>query len=135
MVRIKQQQGFSLMEILVAFSILAISLTVILQVFGKNNRIAFFAQDYTQALTLAESLLDAIGREEKLEAGGNSGIHGKKYHWTTTITEHTPVEEDIEFDRIAYQLFQVSVKVEWGVDEHSRSVDLNSLRIAKKDLL
>ncbi|MEE9412665.1 MAG: type II secretion system protein [Methylococcales bacterium] len=129
------QYGFSLLEILVAFTIMAISVTMLLQIFGKNTQIAYHSESYTQATSLAESLLDSVGREEKLPESSNNGVFGDKYHWDVSVTEYLPIEEDINFDLMSYQLYKVVVKVAWGQDEKQRSVVLNTLRIAQKEII
>ncbi|MEE9425864.1 MAG: type II secretion system protein [Methylococcales bacterium] len=129
------QCGFSLLEILVAFTIMAISVTVLLQIFGKNTQIAFHSESYTQATSLAESLLDSVGREEKLPESGNNGVFNDKYHWDVSVTEYLPQEEDIDFDLMSFQLYKVVVKVAWGQDKRQRSVVLNTLRIAQKEII
>ena len=129
------QSGFSLLEILVAFTIMAISVTVLLEIFGKNTQIAFHAQNYTQAVSLAESLLDAVGHEEKLPDSNANGVFDDRFHWTVTVNEYQPVEEDVDFDLVAYQLYNVVVTVNWGQGDTQRSVQLNSLRIGKKELI
>jgi general secretion pathway protein I len=128
------QRGFSLLEILVAFTIMAISVTVLLQIFGKNTQIAFHSESYTQATSLADSLLDAVGREEKLPDSGNNGVFDDKYHWDVSVTEYLPQEEDIDFDLMSYQLYKVVVKVDWGEGKSQRSVVLDTLRIGQKEL-
>jgi general secretion pathway protein I len=129
------QGGFSLLEILVAFTIMAISVTVLLQIFGKNTQIAFHAENYTQAISLAESLLDATGREEELPDSSDSGVFGDKFHWNVTVAEYQPIEEDIDFDLMSHQLYKVIVQVNWGQGDKQRSVELNTLRIGKKDTI
>nr|MCH9696616.1 prepilin-type N-terminal cleavage/methylation domain-containing protein [Gammaproteobacteria bacterium] len=79
------QSGFSLLEILVAFTIMAISVTVLLEIFGKNTQIAFHSQNYTRAISLAESLLDSVGREEKLPDSGGSGDFDDQFNWNVTV--------------------------------------------------
>jgi len=67
--RAKHQQGFSLIEILVAFVILAMSLTVIFRIFSGGLRNVALSEDYAQAVLVAESQLSAIGVSEP-DGGG-----------------------------------------------------------------
>jgi general secretion pathway protein I len=59
--------------VLVAFVILSISLSVLLQVFATGLRNAGLADDYTRAVLYAESILAAIGREVPLAEGNAAG--------------------------------------------------------------
>jgi hypothetical protein len=107
----------------------------LLQIFGKNTQIAFHSESYTQALSLAESLLDAAGREEELPDSNDAGVFADQYRWNVSVSEYQPNEEDVDFDLISHQLYNVVVNVSWGQDEKQRSVELNSLRIGKKDII
>ncbi len=58
--RIKQPTGFSLLEILMATSILLASVVVLNQLVGVGNRNAIAAQDQTTAQMLCESVLNEV---------------------------------------------------------------------------
>ncbi|MCH9698309.1 MAG: prepilin-type N-terminal cleavage/methylation domain-containing protein [Gammaproteobacteria bacterium] len=129
-----KQSGFSLLEILVAFTIMAISITVLLEIFGRNTQVAFHSDNYSQALVLAESLLDSVGREEELSESGDSGNFDSRFAWNVAVSEYQPVEEDVDFELLPYQLYDVNVTVSWGEGDTQRKVELNTLRIGAKDL-
>jgi type II secretory pathway pseudopilin PulG len=68
----RRAQGFSLLEVLVAFVVLALSLAVVMRIFAGGLDNIGSANRYTQALHLAQSLLDAQGRETPLTMGETS---------------------------------------------------------------
>uniref|UniRef100_UPI0035939C60 type IV pilus modification PilV family protein n=1 Tax=Thiocapsa sp. TaxID=2024551 RepID=UPI0035939C60 len=49
------QSGFSLLEVLVAFAILAVSLGVLMQIFSQATRTTLLSSQYSRAASLAES--------------------------------------------------------------------------------
>ena len=77
--QVNKQKGFSLLEILIAFSILAISLGILLKIFSAGINTAVVSEDYTAAVQIAESLMAKTGLESPLQAGEDSGTENDKY--------------------------------------------------------
>ena len=124
-----KDKGFSLLEILVAFSILAVSLGILLKIFSSGVNTAMIAEEYTVATQIAESLMAKTGIEEPLVVGEGSGTEVEKYHWRVTIENSSnpaDVEEEIEGDN---SLLLVRVIVQWGDEgRNQRTVELNTVK-------
>lgn len=131
MIGSSRQAGFSLLEVLVAFAILSISLGVLLQVFATGLRNAGTADDYTQAALYAESILAAIGRETPLSEGNHSGPINDRFSWRGTVSAYTDGMPDPEKTRV--RAYRVAVEVFWDGFSQTRSVVLETLRLAPLD--
>lgn len=123
----RRQEGFSLLEVLVAFVILSISLGVLLQVFATGLRNAGTADDYTQATLYAESILAAIGRETPLSEGQHSGPINDRFSWRSTVAPYTDDMPDPEKTHV--RAYRVEVEVFWDSLAQTRSVMLETLRL------
>ncbi len=123
-----RQHGFSLLEILVAFAILSMSLGVLFAIFGKGMDLAGTSDEYTKAVLLAESTLARVGVEKRLQQGENYGSIDDVYDWRVTVETFTPYDEELLVENLPFQLFQVNVEVKWGGIGFSRSVELKTLR-------
>jgi general secretion pathway protein I len=122
-------RGFSLLEILVAFSILAISLGILLKIFSSGVNTAIIAEEYTLATQVAESLMAKSGVVAPLVAGQSSGIVGEKFHWTVRIENISNPADNTENQSVV-SLMDVQVIVRWGDDlvENGRFVELNTIK-------
>lgn len=77
--------GFSLLEILVAFTLLAIAMAVLMQIFSRGVNNADAADRYAKASMLAESLMTTIGVENPLVEGELTGEFADGYSWRANI--------------------------------------------------
>ncbi len=124
---INKSRGFSLLEILVAFSIMAISLGILLKIFSSGVNTAGIAEEYTVATQIAESLMARTGIETMLIAGDETGIEAEKYHWRVNV-EPLPGPETNEVSVL--ERMAVQVRVHWGGEDESnhRVVELNTIK-------
>ncbi|MGH8584434.1 MAG: type IV pilus modification PilV family protein [Gammaproteobacteria bacterium] len=123
-----RQHGFSLLEVLIAFSILAMALGVLLSIFSRSLNNTRDMQDYARATLWAESLMSGVGSAVPLEEGDEDGGLGERMHWRRSIRAY-PLEEDVLGARRPVQPYRVTVEVFWGEDERRRDVTLTSLRL------
>jgi general secretion pathway protein I len=120
--------GYTLIEVLIAMMILALSLTVIFRIFSGGLRNIGIASDYSHAVMVAESVLAATGVTEALEPGETSGRLFDKYLWVRSVTPYQPNDEPASDDP-PVSAYRVSVTVEWSVKGVTRSFDLSTLRL------
>jgi general secretion pathway protein I len=118
-------QGFTLLEVLVAFTILALVMGALLRVFSGGMRTAEVARDHAVGTLLAESKLAAIGIEEPLVEGERTGVFDNGYRWHYSIDRYQE-QEDAEEKIVPYRLI---LTVEWGPAGSGGSVTLTTLRL------
>ena len=122
------QGGFSLLEILVAFSILSMALGVLLAIFGKGLNLAATSDEYTRAVLLADSTLAGVGIEKALEPGNENGSVDDFYQWSINVEPFVTDDEDLVLENLPFKLYHVQVVVSWGDVDIPRTVALNTLR-------
>jgi general secretion pathway protein I len=83
----RAQRGFSLLEVLVAFAILAVSLGVLMQIFSRASTAAVASDQYSRAASLVSVRLAAVGNAIPLEPGALSGEPEDGIAWELTIVE------------------------------------------------
>ena len=115
--------GFSLIEVLVAFAILALSLGVLMDIFGGGLRNLGTSSAYTRAMLLAQSRLAEYGASVPLRAGSSQGDFDTSYRWRADVAEQPAVY-------LGVALYRIHLEVLWGPAADPRRVELDTLRIA-----
>jgi len=125
--------GFTLMEILVAIAVLAIALTVILQLFSGALKSARISDAYTLGTFHADEIMSETLLRETLAPGVEEGRFEDGYRWRTEIVRLEQPEE--ENAKLPFDTFRITVRVSWaphGADP-GRHVELNTLKLVEKD--
>ena len=124
------------MEILIAFSILALSLGILLKIFSAGVNTAVVAEDYTAAVQIADGLMARTGLEKPLQPGQETGVVNEKYHWLVAVSPFEFNPENNDVTAITAILYKVKVTVNWDDDIHAnkRRVELTTLKLVNKVL-
>ncbi|EKE75974.1 type IV pilus modification PilV family protein [Gallaecimonas xiamenensis] len=123
------QRGFSLLEVLVAFAILAATLGVLMSIFSLSTRSYQSAHNRQLALTLAQSKLAELAAQPRLNPGSDSGRLEGSFRWTSRVRPYTVPEAFGPFELKALP-FEARVTVSWG-DKDSQQVSLDTLLLGR----
>jgi general secretion pathway protein I len=106
-------RGFTLIEVLIAFAILALTLAALMQVFGAGLRSSDAVDRHLMATMLARSILDDLGAEIPIAAGERTGEIGQGYRWTVRIQPSTTIPP-IAIAEWVQTPYEVQVEVTWN---------------------
>ncbi len=122
--------GFTLLEVLIAFAVMALTLIAAYQLLGTGLRGSARAERVTLALLAAESKLAEIGVSAPLRAGRSGGALGGGYRWRAEVRRRRePAAEASSAAASPVAAYEVSVTVSWG-GRAAESVRLETLRLA-----
>ena len=131
----RRQTGFTLIEVVVAFVLLAGVLAVGFEIFSTGLRRAGDLEDYSRALVIAQSRLATAGVEAPLEDGQASGeSDDRRFRWHLVVTRSEEGEPPPgqPLGR-PYALFRVEVRGEWtAADTRPRSIGLATLGLGPR---
>jgi general secretion pathway protein I len=126
----RASSGFSLLEVLVAFVILALTLSVIMRIFSGGLHNVALADDYSRAVLLAQSRLAELS-VQPLEGEARGEFDGK-YRWHSTI--HPWVDDagssGVGVQPLPVRLMAIEVTVAWGEEGNKpREISLSTLQL------
>ena len=130
--------GFSLLEVLVAFVILALVGTALFRLFGASLNNASLADEYSRATLYAESRLAAAAAETPLRERTDQGASDdSRYAWSTKVEPYALPGATADQERMAQMLplrpWRLTVTVSWPGDfGGQRSFSLSTVRLAMK---
>jgi general secretion pathway protein I len=122
-----ENEGFTLLEAVVAFTVTAMSMIAIFELLSKNLQGTSSAESYVRANLLAESRLESMGRSERLIPGTVEGRIDDRYGWQTVVTPVAVTAGEKSADS-ALGLKRVRVTVFWDEGKKHRELSLESLR-------
>ncbi len=125
------RQGFTLLEILVAFTILALALGVLLRAFSSGVRSLEAAEDYATAAMQVRSKMAEVGPVIVLEPGEHEGELENGSHWRVVVEPHEIGGESSDSVGPPLRAYRVEVTVSW---RGGRAVTLNTLRLTQPKL-
>lgn len=114
-------RGFTLLEVLVAMTILGIAIVALMQLSSQGLRLLHLSDDYQQAVTVADRIARAT---DALAEGVDAGQEGR-FQWVRRITVVPVPEELTPGAGPQLRLYALSVRVRWGRDH---TLELASLR-------
>jgi general secretion pathway protein I len=119
-----RQRGLSLLELLVAFAIMAIALGMLYKASGSSARSVSEAASYQRAMSLAESLLSM--RDAVPAQGWNEAGQSAQFSWKIHSQPYATLAS--QGNLAAPVLHAVEVGVEWSEGTRLRRIDLHTLR-------
>lgn len=124
----RSQKGYTLIEVLVAFMILALALTVLLRIFSSGLRNVSVASDYAQATLIAESRLATAGIDNTLAVGETGGMEQERFRWTRVVSDYEPAGDYRPVVR-GVHAYHVEVTVSWPHGDRTRRVELSTIKL------
>lgn len=133
MSRRRAQGGYSLVEVVVAFALLALALTLLLGALSGATRQLRWSDDAGRAALHARALLADLGVEEPLRPGRWDGeLEDGRYRWSLRVRPWEdpglpPAAAAPETDPMRLQ--QVELELAWGGGGPGEQLTVHSLRL------
>jgi len=130
----KKQKGFTLLEVLIAFTMLAVIFATTMEIIAGSARNTRKASDNTLVALYAQSKLDELGLLEKLEEGSSDGDFDDNTSWSLDVVPFdVPYEGDVNQDFSAVELMEVTLVVTTERGGRQRHTEFKTLRAITPD--
>ncbi len=125
------KSGFALIEILVAVSVLAISLVVIFQLFSGGLKSRQLSEKYARGVFHAREKMAEILLSPDLSEGETEGEFEDAYEWQAVVTQ--VVADDNEEKNLPVNLMSIWIRINWRDGEKEKSFVIGTLKAVEKE--
>jgi general secretion pathway protein I len=126
----RDEAGFTLLEVLVAFIIAGLALAVLFRGAIEAVRGTRLSGHYQEALARAQSRMASFGRDLPLVDSDRQGDDGGGFHWRTRVTTAAtaPVSALGGAHAPLVALHAIEIVISWETDGGNRQVVLHTAR-------
>lgn len=128
----RASRGFTLLEVMLAFVIFAISFATVLEIMAGSMRSVRRASDDTQVALFAQSIMDLVGTEIPVEEGQFSGTGMDRYQWQLGISPYASSVDDpatLELAEMSgIDLYYVDLEIDWDTGRNQRNLNFTTIR-------
>lgn len=131
----QRTRGFTLLEVMLAFVIFALSFATVLEIMAGSMRSVRRATDDTEVALLAQSLMDLVGTEIPIEEGEYGGTGMDRYNWEMAVTLYdasAPTDDggmttQELADLSGIELYRVDLYIDWESGRRQRELQFSTI--------
>ncbi len=133
----RAQRGFTLLEVLLAFLVFALSFAVTLEILTGAIRNTARAKEQTEASLIAQSVMDQVGLDIPLRAGASFEGEEGVYRWQIDVFPFqggSDNQRSMDLTEITgIDLLEVECVVSWGEGQRERSQVFSTVKAMRPD--
>ena len=133
-------RGFTLLELLLAFVVFALSFATVLEILTGSMRNTVRARHNSEAALTAQSLMDQVGLEIPLQTGYTANGESGDYEWELEVFDYASTGENSHSVELAeltgIELLQVDLVISWGTSPRNQTRRFSTVKamLANRDL-
>jgi prepilin-type N-terminal cleavage/methylation domain-containing protein len=122
--------GFTLLEVLVALSLLGIAVTVIVQLFSADLRAISASESYVNGTLEAQTKIREILESKDLSERSWGGVTENGYRFEASMAAVLPERTE----NLLVQLLEINVTIFWAQGPGEKSLSLKTLKVIPKKI-
>ncbi len=126
---IRRSGGFTLVETLVAFAVLALAMSQLMAALGGGARNESRADFLLRASREGQSHLDAVGIEKPIARGETSGAYDDGLLWSLQVEPYIAIKSPVGNNELASYWLRLSIRRPGDQDGARETLTLTTLKI------
>jgi len=122
------RDGFTLIEVLAAVALLAIAITVVLQLFSANLRALSSSEDYALAAAKADAKMRQVLDDDTLAESSTSERTDDGYTMDVSVSEIMKERTN----NLQVKLLEITMTASWAVGMKTKSITLKAMKTVEK---
>ena len=123
--------GFTLLEVLIALTIVGLGVVTLLQIFSLGLRLEARSMASTEAVTHGARVMDELLARRKLPEGSDSGTLGAVGRWKSQVHTRRDSSPALVLSS-KWELKEVALEMTVTNEERERRIEVKTLRLVKK---
>lgn len=129
--RRKFAKGFTLIEVVVAMTIVGLGVVILLQIFSQGLRLETRSTLHTEAAARGARAMDELLARKNLAEGTDNGKVGDNARWSAQIRTTRDNAATLDLSN-SWELKEVALEFVVTDGARKRQIELKTLRLAKK---
>jgi prepilin-type N-terminal cleavage/methylation domain-containing protein len=125
----KMENGFTLLEVVVAMAIVGLGVVTLIEVFSMGLRLETSSAARTDAVAYSRQVMDTLLIRQSFDQRGDSGSIGRTHHWQADIR---PIRDESQLATPNWDINQITLRMRYPDGERDKWVELKTFRIQKK---
>lgn len=126
--KVSSCSGFTLLEVLVALSLLGIAVVAVIQLFSIDLRSISLSEDYVAGTLAAQSKMREVLSEDEIAEKTWKGVTDDGYQFEVSISKS--LNERTE--ELQVRMYEITVTVSWTKGFKQRSMTLRTQKLVQK---
>jgi prepilin-type N-terminal cleavage/methylation domain-containing protein len=123
--------GFTLLEVVVAMTIVGIGVVTLLEIFSSGLRLGSRSSAATEAMTYGRQAMDEILLRQKIEEGAQQGSLNERTRWKLGIEPVREASDTLSLSS-AWELKEITLDLRVADAGRDRTVELRTYRLVRR---
>ena len=125
----KIQNGFTLLEVVVAMAIVGLGVVALLEIFSLGLRLGSRSAARTEAVAFGRQVMDEALIRRALSAGEEGGSFGADHRWRLQVR---PLRDEAQLAPMGLDVNEITVLMRYRDGDREKQLEMKTLRVLKK---